>query len=144
MSKRIDRINSVKNLTFILSAVLGQVSKNMALNAAEKKLHKAASGTATVTPYYRGWLNTFRWAAFKLSILIPLAFFGLVKVPGSSQEVALRVFVWDTNDRLRSANLLNPYTHGARDAWRSWNIELQRERVTELNNRSTLHTNATV
>jgi len=135
MSKRIDRINSVKSLTFILSAVLGQVATNTALNVAEKKLQKAADGVSTVPAHSRGWLNTFRWAAFKLSILIPLAFFGLVTVTGS-QEVALRAFVSDSRNRFRYMNMSSPYTRGRYEAWLGWDRELLAKMVADANKRS--------
>jgi len=135
MSKRISRINSVKNLTFILSAVLGQVAANTALNAEEKRDQKMDDRFATVPAHSRGWLNTFRWAAFKLAFLIPLAFFGLVTVTGS-QEVALRAFVSDSRNRFRYMNMSSPYTRGRYEAWLGWDREFLAEVVTNANKRS--------
>jgi hypothetical protein len=129
MSKRISRINSVKNLTFILSAVLGQVSKSAAYNMQEQE------DCGKVFAHSRGWLNTFRWAAFKLAFLIPLAFLGLVTVSGS-QEVALRVYVSDRRFSFRNVNLNDMYTRGSYEAWLGWDRELLAEVVANANKRS--------
>ena len=136
MSKRISRINSVKNLTFILSAVLGQVAANTALNAEEKRDQKMEDRFATVPAHSRGWLNTFRWAAFKLAFLIPFAFIGLVTVNAKSEKAALRNFVSQQRDRFRHANLNNPYTRGSYEAWRDWDREFLAEVVANANKRS--------
>jgi len=136
MSKRISRINSVKNLTFILSAVLGQVAANTALNAEEKRDQKMEDRFATIPAHSRGWLNTFRWAAFKLAFLIPFAFIGLVTVNAKSEKAALRNFVSQQRDRFRYMNMSSPYTQGRYEAWLGWDREFLAEVVTNANKRS--------
>lgn len=102
------RTVAIQHWKFIRSEVLDAVQES-----------KEANREHAPNMYGYGWLNTFRWAAFEATLVLVLAYLGLVKPSYSKKETALRMFVRGHRNRFRGVEA-TPYTKGGYDAWSNW------------------------